>query len=647
MLPYDYRYTYRYMWLARTWTRIALSYAVLVLLTAGVLAFLLGGEFEAHEEEALRSRLADQARAVAYDSAPLFTQQAPISATNSLAHDLSALFGTRVTLIRPDGLVVGDSEEDPTHMENHATRPEIAQVLVDSLPASGGSTTGSVVGSSSRLSATVHRRLLYVAVAVKAHNDPAHLVGVARVAYPMTSVEQARNVLWGSLALAVLLVSLPAALLGVLLARSIVGPLTALRGTAHRFGKGDLSARASSSGGEIGELGREFNMMAERLSDTIRRRTFERNQMAAVLSQMHDGILITNEHGYIESLNAAAALLFGTTTDKAEGHSLIEVTHSHELHQAMSIVLSQAGERQRLQVETGGRKLAAVVTAVPMPTDTGSYASPGQEGDNSAGLVVVQDVTELHRLERARREFVSNISHELRTPLASAKLLVETVSAVLTEDPEAAQGFLQRINVELDGLTQLVRELLELSRIESGQAAPSLEPSSVSTLLEQAARRLAPQAERAGVALKIDIQLGAEEAFLLVEADPRQIEQVLINLIHNAIKFTEPGGSISLGAALGERDVVISVTDTGAGIPREDLPRIFERFYKVDKARTSENIRDGGTGLGLSICKHIVQAHGGEIWVESVFGQGATFFFTLPKLPPRLSDGSLIYAGTD
>ncbi len=620
-------YTYRYTWLSRTWTRIALSYAVLVLITAGVLAFLLGGEFEAREEEALRLRLADQARAVAYDASPLFAQQAPISATNSLAHNLSALFGTRVTLIRPDGSVVGDSEENPARMENHAGRPEVAQALANPHSLAPGST----VGSSSRLSATVHRRLLYVAVAVTDPANAASIVGVARVAYPLTSVEQARDALWRSLALAVLFVSMPAALLGILLARSIVGPLTALRKTAHRFGKGNLSARAPITGGEIGELGREFNTMTERLSDTLRRRTFERNQMAAVLSHMHDGILITDEQGHVEGINTAAAQLFGTTADKAGGRSLIEVTHSHELHQALRVALSRPSERQKLQVETGGRKLAAVVTAVPMPSDPGSEASPGQGegGGSSTWLVVVQDVTELHRLERARREFVANISHELRTPLASAKLLVETLSIAVKEDPAAVEGFLQRVNVELDGLTQMVRELLELAKIEAGQVPLNVSLVSTPTLLEQAVNRLSAQAERAGIVLKMDTQATADDT-LQVEADPARIEQVLINLIHNALKFTQPGGSIMLRAARHGDSVLISVEDTGVGIPPDDLPRIFERFYKVDKARTSGSGREGGTGLGLSISKHIVQAHGGQIWATSDYGHGATFFFTLP-----------------
>lgn len=596
--------------LSRAWTRIALSYAVLVLITGGILALLLGGEFESREEATLRARLADQARSVAYAAAPLLAASAPLSETSQLAHDLGALFSTRVTVIAPDGTVIGDSEEavsDLPNVENHAARPEVVQAL--SQPGTPG--------TNSRLSATVNRRLLYVAVAIASPSDPARVIGVARVAYPLTSVEQARDALWRNLLLAALLVSLPAALLGALLARSIVGPLTALREVAHRLGRGDLAARAPETGGEIGELSREFNAMSDQLSSTIEQRTSERNQMAAVLSHMHDGIVITDPRGRIESINVAASRLMETPPERARGHALIEVTHSHELRQALRNVLSNQGGQERLEVNIGRRKLAAVVTAVP----------GDGHGDGPTGLVVLQDVTELHRLERARRDFVANIGHELRTPLASIKLLVETLAHSVRDDPETTQDFLSRIDVEVDGLTQLVRELLELSRLESGQVPLNRKPVDLPQLLERAAARLRAQAGRNSIDINVDATPAQPPAY----ADPDRVEQVLVNLLHNAIKFNHPGGRVTLRAEhTGDSLLRVSVADTGSGIPAEDLPRIFERFYKVDKARSGGREREGGTGLGLAVAKHIVQAHGGRIWAESIDGAGSTFYFTLP-----------------
>jgi two-component system phosphate regulon sensor histidine kinase PhoR len=596
--------------LSRTWMRIAVSYAVLVLITGGILALLLGGEFETREEGTLRARLADQARSVAYAAAPLLAASAPLTDTSRLAHELGALYATRVTLIAPGGTVVGDSEEavsDLPNVENHARRPEVIQAL--SQPGTPG--------TDSRLSATVNRRLLYVAVAVTDPSDPARVIGVARVAYPLTSVEQARDALSRNLLLAVLLVSLPAALLGALLARSIVGPLTVLREVAHRLGRGDLTARAPELRGEIGELSREFNAMSDQLSITIEHRTSERNQMAAVLSHMHDGILITDAQGHLLSVNAAGSRLLETHSDRATGRALIEVTHSHELHQALRSVLSGQTGQQRLEVNIGRHKLAAVITAVP-----GEGRSNGP-----TGLVVLQDVTELHRLERARRDFVANIGHELRTPLASIKLLVETLTHSVREDAEATQDFLSHIDVEVDGLTQLVRELLELSRLESGQVPLDRKTVDLSQLLERAAARLRTQAERNDVSITVDTNPLLPTAY----ADPDRVEQVLVNLLHNAVKFNHPAGRVTLRAEdSGDGLLRVSVEDTGPGIPPEDLPRIFERFYKVDKARSGSREREGGTGLGLAVAKHIVQAHGGQIWAESVYGASSTFYFTLP-----------------
>jgi two-component system phosphate regulon sensor histidine kinase PhoR len=249
----------------------------------------------------------------------------------------------------------------------------------------------------------------------------------------------------------------------------------------------------------------------------------------------------------------------------------------------------------------------------------------GKDG-RTAGLIVLQDITELRRLERARRDFVANIGHELRTPLTSVRLLVETVRGAMHDDTRAAEDFLGQIEGELDRLTQLVRELLELSRIESGQVQLQRTSVDVPQLLQAAAARLRAQAERAGVDLKVDVAGPLSAAY----ADRERVEQVLVNLLHNAIKFTGPGGSVTLSAQPEERDIRVVVRDTGVGIPPDDLPRIFERFYKVDKARAAGREREGGMGLGLAIAKHLVQAHGGRIWAESVYGQGSTFNFTLP-----------------
>jgi two-component system phosphate regulon sensor histidine kinase PhoR len=235
---------------------------------------------------------------------------------------------------------------------------------------------------------------------------------------------------------------------------------------------------------------------------------------------------------------------------------------------------------------------------------------------------MVQDLTRLRRLETVRRDFISNVSHELRTPLASLKALTETLRDGALDDPQAAPRFLNRIETEVDALTQMAQELLELSRIESGQVILNPATVPVERLLHTSVERMHLQAERAVLNLAINIP----ENLPLVKADEGRLEQVLVNLIHNAIKFSPPGGTISLGAAAEGRLVRFFVQDSGVGIPEDDLERIFERFYKTDRARSS-----GGTGLGLSIARHIVEAHGGRIWAESREGQGSTFYFTIPS----------------
>jgi two-component system phosphate regulon sensor histidine kinase PhoR len=236
-------------------------------------------------------------------------------------------------------------------------------------------------------------------------------------------------------------------------------------------------------------------------------------------------------------------------------------------------------------------------------------------------LVILQDLTRVRRLETVRRDFISNISHELRTPLASLKALADTLRDGALEDPPAARRFLDRMEVEVDALTQMVQELLELSRIESGQVGFEIAPVPVADVINPPLERLRPQAERADLQLSIDLAPDLPP----VLADAERMRQVITNLVHNAIKFTPPGGEVAISATAGQDEVIISVRDTGVGIPADDLPRIFERFYKADRARSG-----GGTGLGLAIAKHIVLAHGGRIWAESVEGRGSTFSVALP-----------------
>ncbi len=331
----------------------------------------------------------------------------------------------------------------------------------------------------------------------------------------------------------------------------------------------------------------------------------ERARLAAVLERMTDGVLIADSEGRIQFANPAAERLF--ETGQAVGRRVVEVLRQYQLVEAWQRS-RETGEAQEESVEIPARRRFLQLVVLPDRQTGGS-------------LLVVQDLTRVRRLETVRRDFISNVSHELRTPLASLKALTETLRDGALEDPKAASRFLGRIETEVDALTQMATEVLELSRIESGQVPLELKAVPAASLLISAAERMRAQAERAGLALR----MGADQDMTEVRADPPRLEQVLVNLIHNAVKFTRPGGQVVLAAQAESDFVRFSVSDTGAGIPAEELERIFERFYKADRARSG-----GGTGLGLSISRHLVEAHGGRIWAESTEGQGSTFYFTIP-----------------
>jgi two-component system phosphate regulon sensor histidine kinase PhoR len=331
----------------------------------------------------------------------------------------------------------------------------------------------------------------------------------------------------------------------------------------------------------------------------------ENVRLSTVLEQLTDGVIIVDANGMIQYANPAAQRLFEISD--VIGHSVIEVVRNHQLVDAWRRC-QQTNEMQSESVELPVRHQFLQLIAIP-------------DAHASGSLLLVQDLTRVRRLETVRRDFISNVSHELRTPLASLKALTETLQNGAITDPDAAPRFLGRINTEVDALTQMAQELLDLSRIESGQVELILAPLAPKSLLNSAADRMRMQAERAG--LKLSVKCGDD--LQNIRADKSRLEQVLVNLIHNAVKFTKPGGEIALEAESIIGGVRFAVRDTGVGIPTESLSRIFERFYRVDRSRTGS-----GTGLGLSISKHIIEAHGGKIWAESDEGHGSVFYFVIP-----------------
>jgi two-component system phosphate regulon sensor histidine kinase PhoR len=385
-----------------------------------------------------------------------------------------------------------------------------------------------------------------------------------------------------------------------------------LRRDVDNFAAQARTQNTSTTIKELDNLSRAVSSVISTFNFQHSKTDAERARLATLLDQITDGVLIADAQGLIQFANPAAGRLFQTSN--LIQRSVTEVVRNHQLVEAWRRC-QQTRELQSETVEIPTRHQFLQLVVIPDTHASGS-------------LLLVQDLTRVRRLETVRRDFISNLSHELRTPLASLKALTETLQDGALDDPPAARRFIHQIQIETDALTQMVTELLELSRIESGRLSLDLKPVSVYELLDSSSKRMQLQAERAGISLRVE----CAENLPKVNIDSQRLEQVLVNLIHNAVKFTKPGGEVILGAEMvhmgeaGIGEVRFAISDTGIGIPADDVPRIFERFYRVDKSRTG-----GGTGLGLSITKHIVETHKGRVWAESIEGRGSTFYFTIPQ----------------
>lgn len=575
--------------------RIAIPYVLLILVLMIGISVFLSRIVRQSTLDNLKNQLLSQARLIVNDLQPDFVGASNDLNLDNQAKALADLIRARVTLIAADGTVIGESHDDRTRMDNHANRDEIIQAKA----------VGS--GSSIRFSHTEGYDMLYAALPV---TDAAGVVGFVRLAVPLQEIQGELRQIQQTIVLISLLAAGMAILLAFWLANQTTRPLRELTQAANRIASGDLSLHIlQTTSDEVGQLTKAFNVMGAKLRSEIDALESERSKLSAVLSEMSDGVLILDQAGHIQLINPAAETLFEVSHTEAMGRSLIEALRQYQLVELWKKCL-ETGEPQAVLIEIpfSRRYLQCVATNL-------GQALPGST------LLLIQNLTRLRHLETVRQDFMSNISHELRTPLASLKALTETLQETALDDPPAAKRFLQQMETEVDALSLIVLELLELSRIESGRVPLKLEPFSPMILIDQAVERLGLQAERANLTVITNCQPDIPP----VLADPTRLEQVLVNLLHNAIKFTQSGGIIEIGCVLDGEKVRFSVRDNGIGIPADDLPRIFERFYKTDRARSG-----GGTGLGLAISKHLVEAHGGQIWAESEVGRGSVFFFSIP-----------------
>jgi two-component system, OmpR family, phosphate regulon sensor histidine kinase PhoR len=537
----------------------------------------------------------------------LIGSSAPIN-TDSLCKSLSKRVRTRFTVIAPDGTVLGDSERNPDSMENHANRQEIVEAL------KGG------IGVSDRYSFTLEQELIYVAVPVNVHGAVAQVV---RTSFPVAVISEELNRLYGRITAVVALTVLLAVFVSYLVARSISAPIAAMKIGARRFAEGDFGAPLPGAGyEEANQLAAGLNGMARQLSEKISTITEQRNERDAVLSSMIEGVVAIDADERVITINNAAASLFSIDREHGKGKLIGEVLRNIEVQDFLASTLASQGPTEC--------ELLLPVRHVNGKKDDELFlqlhgsALRDDKGKAIGALMVVNDITRIKKLEDIRKDFVANVSHELRTPLTSVKGYVETLQTGALANREEALRFLSVIASQVDRINSIVKDLLSLSRIErdAENRTVDLEPGALNDVLISAVDTCRHKA----LEKDIGLEFLCDKAITL-SMDKTLLEQAVVNLVDNAVNYSEDKKTIWIRGEAVDGEARISVRDQGIGIPAEHLERIFERFYRVDKARSRKL---GGTGLGLSIVKHIVLAHGGRVWAESTVGEGSTFTIALP-----------------
>ena len=509
---------------------------------------------------------------------------------------------TRITVILPSGLVVGDSRETPRLMDNHADRPEIATALKGN------------IGMSRRFSNTLMQKMMYVAVPLK--NDQAPY-GVIRVSLPTTSIDKELRSIQIKIALGGLLIAIMAAGISLLISRRISRPIEEMKKGADHFAAGELTHRLTAPDSEeMASLAEALNQMAAQLNRRIKTIISQRNELETVLASMLEGVIAIDNEERIININAAAAEFFDSKPEECPGRNLQEVIRNSALQQFVrESISSQVPKEDDINLYHNGEKTLNLQSSPLLDANK----------EHIGTLVVFNDVTHLRRLENMRRDFVANVSHEIKTPLTAIKGFVETLHRGNVDNPEEARRFLGIIQKHADRLSSIVEDLLSLSRIEQEDEGKTikLKEGYVKDVFQSVLQICRSKGEEKDISIRpvCDEQISAK-------FDKTLLEQAVVNLLDNAIKYSEPKSTIHLTAQKNDSEILISVEDQGIGIAKNHLPRLFERFYRVDKAR-SRNL--GGTGLGLAIVKHIAQAHGGRITVESKLGDGSVFTIHLPQ----------------
>ncbi len=582
--------------------KLIFSYVWLIIVSFVFVAFFLNRNLGANALRDIQSSLVSQARLIENQIDPEKLQQRDTLYLEALTVALSQKIDCRITIIDTQGKVLAESRKSPEEilrMENHLYRPEVQKALA-------GAT-----GIDTRYSSTLKIDMLYVALPLR---QGGRIAGVLRLALPLESVERTLSAVRRVILLGLLSALGVAVLLGSLLASQTIRPIHRMIHVSRKFSEGDFSRRiVQDSRDEIGELAVTLNKMAQDIEDKIREIKTQNQKLAAIFNSMIEGVIVVDKADRIVSINPSIEKIFGLSKKDVEAKFFLEAIRNNDIAEVVKNVLAQ------------GRPLSTEITLVyPVRRIFEVNATPIFDNEAVNGcLVVIHDITEIRRLETVRSDFVANVSHELKTPLTSIKGFVETLLEGALDDKKNNRNFLKIIQEHADRLDRLVDDLLSLSHLESKEIVLRRSDCNLYRLVEEVASGFASQLKKKGIEIKNELPQD-----LSLKADKARLEQVFINFIDNGIKFNKENGFIKIGSRQTDGEVRIGIEDSGIGIPQKDIPRIFERFYRVDKARSREL---GGTGLGLSIVKHIVELHGGRVGVESSEGFGSTFWFVLPR----------------
>jgi two-component system phosphate regulon sensor histidine kinase PhoR len=584
--------------------RLPLAFVLATALLAGIVALVSALMLRPLFLDRLEDDMARQAQQYA---AVLAGGQATVDTLQTLTVSAGDAGQVRLTVIAHDGTVLADSEADPATLENHATRPEVAQALAGH------------EGRARRDSATLHEQMVYVAIPLPAGDQP-WSGGALRAALPATRIDSMVAASWRIPLIVWAILLLPTVAIGYLLSRSLTKPIGRLVNMAERVAGGDLSARnAEIRRDELGQLAKELNAMTEQLELRATELAHELERSRGMLGAMSETVLLVDHEGHLLRSNPAAATLLGAALEGREGTPMVHLARAFP------------GQRLAQAARAAGRPLTEVVELPDgrsLMVETVPLRPAGKE--ESQTLFVMRDETERRKTEAVRRDFVANASHELKTPLAGLSLLADTLAVALHDDADRAARCVDQLRSETQRLTNLTNDLLTLSRLEEIQASKGAMRDTVdlAALARDTAEELQPLA--AAKQQELDVEVPDE---LTLTGDAAALGTLIRNLLDNAICYTDEAGHIALRVrtaedAHGKGFAVVSVEDDGMGIPLADQTRIFERFYRVDKARSRET---GGTGLGLSIVRHVAESHGGRVEVQSTVGVGSTFTVTLPR----------------